>query len=89
MLNSIDPDETAHYEQSHLDLHCFQNPFVITYGSERVKEKNWLSVGSSLPCTNDKEGKCFHTISLGSVSIHLNDLTREELAYWGSLHQHS
>ena len=22
MINSIDPDETAHYEPSHLDLHC-------------------------------------------------------------------
>ena len=24
MANSIDPDETAHYEPSHLDLHCLQ-----------------------------------------------------------------
>ena len=22
MANSVDPDETAHYEPSHLDLHC-------------------------------------------------------------------
>ena len=22
MTNSVDPDETAHYEPSHLDLHC-------------------------------------------------------------------
>ena len=22
MANSVDPDETAHYELSHLDLHC-------------------------------------------------------------------
>ena len=24
MTNSVDPDETAHYEPSHLDLHCLQ-----------------------------------------------------------------
>ena len=37
MLNSGDPDETAHYEPSHLDLRCFQKPVVIAYGSERIK----------------------------------------------------
>ena len=25
MANSVDPDEVAHYELPHLDLHCFQN----------------------------------------------------------------
>ena len=29
MSNNTDPDETAHYEPSHLDLHCFQKPIVI------------------------------------------------------------
>ena len=24
MANSVHPDETAHYEPSHLDLHCLQ-----------------------------------------------------------------
>ena len=37
MLNSADPDETALYEPSHLDLRCLQKPIIITYGSERVK----------------------------------------------------
>ena len=36
MSNSIDPDETAHYEPSHLDLCCMQKPIIITCGSERV-----------------------------------------------------
>ena len=27
--NSIDPDETAHYEPSHLDLHCLQKPMLL------------------------------------------------------------
>ena len=35
--NSIDPDETAHYEPAHLDLCCLQKPIIIAYGSERVK----------------------------------------------------
>ena len=31
------PDETAHYEPSHLDLCCLQKPIIIACGSERVK----------------------------------------------------
>ena len=37
MSNSIDQDEMAHYEQSHLDLCCLQKPIIIVYGSESVK----------------------------------------------------
>ena len=40
MSNSVDLDETAHYEPSHLDLCCLQKPIIIAYGSERVKEEN-------------------------------------------------
>ena len=36
MLNSVDPDEMAPCEPSHLDLRCLQKP-IIDYGSERVK----------------------------------------------------
>ena len=39
MSNSIDPDETAHNEPSHLDLCCLQKPIIIACGSERVKDK--------------------------------------------------
>ena len=37
MSNSVYPDETAHYEPSHLDLCCLQKPIIIISGSERVK----------------------------------------------------
>ena len=37
MSNSVDPDETAHYEPSHLDLCYLQNPILIACGSERIK----------------------------------------------------
>ena len=37
MSNSVDPDQTAHYEPSHLDLRCLQKPFIITCDSGRVK----------------------------------------------------
>ena len=37
MSNSVDPDDTAHYELSHLDLYCLQKPISIACGSERVK----------------------------------------------------
>ena len=36
MSNSVDPDETAHYEPSHLNLCCLQKPIIIALGSERV-----------------------------------------------------
>ena len=44
MSNSIDPDETAHYEPSHLDLCCLQKPIIIACGSERVKQKDLLNM---------------------------------------------
>ena len=37
MSNSVDLDETDHYEPSHLDLCCLQQPVIIACGSERVK----------------------------------------------------
>ena len=37
MSNSVDPDETAHDEPSHLDLRCLQTLIIIAYGSEIVK----------------------------------------------------
>ena len=41
MSNNVDPDETAYYEPSHLDLCCLNKPIIIACGSERV---NYLSV---------------------------------------------
>ena len=50
MSNSIDPDETAHYEPSHLDLHCLQKPIIIAGGSERVNVKvEWIHLVDFLP----------------------------------------
>ena len=38
MSNSVDSDETVHYEPSHLGLRCLQKPIIIiAYGSEKVK----------------------------------------------------
>ena len=31
MSSSVDPDETAHNEPSHLDLYCLQKPIIIAY----------------------------------------------------------
>ena len=38
MSNSVDPDEMAHYEPSHLDLPCLQKPIITACGNERVQE---------------------------------------------------
>ena len=37
MANSLDPDETGHYEPSHLDLHCLQKFSALLFMDERVK----------------------------------------------------
>ena len=37
--NSVDPDETAHYEPSHLDLHCLKR-FVYLSAGMRELNKN-------------------------------------------------
>ena len=40
MSNSVDPDEMAHYEPSHLDLCCLQMPItrIIACDSEGVSD---------------------------------------------------
>ena len=43
MSNSVDPEETAYYEPSQLDLCCLQKPVIIARGSERVDIKIFLS----------------------------------------------
>ena len=43
MSNNLDPDKTAHYEPSHLDLCCLQKPIIIVCDSEIVKELNNLN----------------------------------------------
>ena len=36
MTNSVDPDEMAHYDPSHLDLCCLQKPIITACGSKRA-----------------------------------------------------
>ena len=36
MSNSLDPDDTVHYEPSYLDLCCLQKPIIIACGKRRV-----------------------------------------------------
>ena len=39
MASSVDPDEMAHYEPSHLDLHCLHRyMYRYTYWVERVNK---------------------------------------------------
>ena len=42
MSNSVDPDETAHYEPVHLNLRCLQKPIIIACGSEGINSEYHL-----------------------------------------------
>ena len=56
--NSVHPDETAHYEPSHLDLRCLQNPIIIAKGRERVKvadSNSFLSPMEILPVAQENK----------------------------------
>ena len=37
MASCVDPDEMAHYEPSHLDLHCLHRYLYWSTGLKRVK----------------------------------------------------
>ena len=56
MSNSVDPDETAHDEPSHLDRRCLQKPIIIAYGSERVKRDQDLNQVRKTPCFVNSQG---------------------------------
>ena len=36
MANGVGPDEMAHYETSHLDLHCLHKYLFLVYQAERA-----------------------------------------------------
>ena len=48
MSNSIDPDETAPYEPSHLFLCCLPQPIITACNSERVKVPLQIGADDSL-----------------------------------------
>ena len=44
MANSVDPDETAHCEPSHLDLHCLHKGLCRTEGINETSNEYQFSV---------------------------------------------
>ena len=42
MANSVDPDETARYEPSHLDLHCLQRYLYWSAGMKGLKSNTYF-----------------------------------------------
>ena len=48
MANSVDPDETAHYKPSHLDLQ-FEMVFVLVCQAERVKTTIFVYICIYIP----------------------------------------
>ena len=48
MANSVDPDETASYEPSHLDLHCLQTHLYWSAGTKALIGCIWICFSFSL-----------------------------------------
>ena len=48
MANSVDPDETGHYERSHLDLHCLQRSLFCRM--KGLKDDFYQNLLSTLTC---------------------------------------
>ena len=46
MANSVDPDETAHYEPSHLDLHCLHRYLFWSAGLKGFSEHTFAEAGA-------------------------------------------
>ena len=49
MSSSVDPDETAHDEPSHLDLRCLQKPILLP-----VAAKEFI-IPTQHPCNNSTQ----------------------------------
>ena len=48
MVNSADPDETAHYKPSHLDLHCLQSYLYWSAGIKGLTSESGFYVLASV-----------------------------------------
>ena len=73
MLNSVDPDETAHYEPSHLDMCCFHKPIIIACGSERVKHNLFYINTDTIQWDSEQWSKTYTNPSQMALNIQ-NDI---------------
>ena len=69
MSNSVDPDETALDEPSHLDLCCLQKPINTACDSERVSVQQWF------------KQRCFFPAEQNSVLVHIHLATAFDHCY--------
>ena len=50
MANCVEPDETAHYEPSHQDLHCLHRYMVLDCRAEGFKAVSKIIAVDTLYC---------------------------------------
>ena len=70
MANSVDLDETAHYELSHLDPHCLQRYLFWSAGMKRLTKPNKNK--NSMERDVKPAGACSHNFTLiqeGQLSV--------------------
>ena len=53
MSNSVDPDKTARYEPSHLDLRYLQKPITFAFGFEK-DNVNWNAACEKVPLDHNE-----------------------------------
>ena len=66
MSNSVDPDETAYYELSHLDLCCLQKPILSLMAVKELKES---SLGKEIRKRLDRMAKLYRELFLAEQQL--------------------
>ena len=83
MANTVDPDERAHYEPSHLDLQCLQNQLLLCLALYRIiwqkqikndQENNMCgtcNIMLTCPCNEDPLTSHFYIVKLGCTRVYI------------------
>ena len=75
IANSVDPDETAHYEPSHLDLHCLQRYLYWSVEMKGLRDRfllvsdRWCSTVVQRWCLLSRRSEQTKEIGKGTYTV--------------------
>ena len=72
MSNSVDPDEMAHYEPSHLDLRCLEKPILSPLAVEElIKHMQDYCITKTCLYNFDPLKPHFYIVKLGFTRVYI------------------